>query len=217
KIPKNVPPKPTQAQTKHAFNYFRERNPEYHGVIVGGNPMMSFIGSMPLSVEFYNERRLGHEFGFEGIRDPFYTSDSQVPEDKTFARGYAISVRQKFYNPLKTGMWYFAHEIRFTNLGYFSNVQFSQGPMTSAPFPIRVSATEQKAEYGITLGARLMQHNDGDGFTIDAFAGYAVGYRFFDVEPIYSEYFTSVNKDKFSHTIRFGLNFGYSFSFDGRG
>jgi aspartyl-tRNA(Asn)/glutamyl-tRNA(Gln) amidotransferase subunit B len=21
---------------KHAFNYFRERNPEYHGVIVGG-------------------------------------------------------------------------------------------------------------------------------------------------------------------------------------
>ena len=215
KTSKSTPPK-TTARAKRYFDYFRARNPEYHGVIVGGNPMMSFLGSMPLSVEFYNQRRLGHEFGFEGIRDPFYTADAQVPQKKTFTRGYAISVRQKFYNPIKTGMWYVAHEIRFTNLGYFSNIEFSQSPMTTS-FPITASATEQKAEYGITLGGRLMQHNDGDGFTIDAFAGYAVGYRFFDVEPIYESVFSNINRDKFSQTFRFGLNFGYSFSFDGRG
>jgi len=204
---KNTPPKPTQV--RHSFAYFKPRNPEYHGVIVGGNPMMSFIGSMPFGVEFYNQERLGHEFVFEGIRDPFYTADAQVPENKTFTRGYAIAVRQKFYNPLKTGMWYFAQEVRFTNLGYYSNVRIQN-------FPVTASASEQKAEYGILLGTRLMQRNDGDGFTIDAFAGYAVGYRLFDVEPLYAEYFSNVTKDKFSQTFRFGLNFGYSFSFDGR-
>jgi hypothetical protein len=114
-------------------------------------------------------------------------------------------------------MWYFAHEVRFTNLGYFSNIELSQSPVSTSPFPITASATEQKAEYGITLGARLMQHNGGDGFTMDAFAGYAVGYRFFEVEPIYSSVFSNINRDKFSQTFRFGLNFGYSFSFDGRG
>jgi hypothetical protein len=67
------------------------------------------------------------------------------------------------------------------------------------------------------LGARLMQRNDGDGFTIDAFAGYALGYRMFDVEPLYSEVFGNIKKDKFAQTFRFGLNLGYSFSFDGRG
>ena len=81
---------------------------------------------------------------------------------------------------------------------------------------ITASATEQKAEYGITLGVRLMQRNDADGFTIDAFAGYAAGYRIFDVEPIYSEVFRQISRDKFSQTFRFGLTFGYSFSFDGR-
>jgi antitoxin component YwqK of YwqJK toxin-antitoxin module len=202
KSPKTPAPK---APLKRSFKYFRPRNPEYHGVIVGGNPMMSFIGSIPVGVEFYNQERLGHEFVFEGIRNPFFTSDSRIPQNKTYDRGYAISVKQKFYNPLKTGMWYFAHELRFTNVSYFSNRS-----------QITVSATEQKAEYGILLGSRLMKRNDGDGFTIDAFVGYAVGYRLFDVEPVYADVFSHLMQDKFSQTFRFGLNFGYSVSFDGR-
>jgi hypothetical protein len=136
-----------------------------------------------------------------------------VPQNQTFSRGYAISLRQKFYNPLpRTGMWYFAHEVRFTNLGYFSNVEWTQSPGTI----LTASSNELKAEYGVLLGGRLMQRNGGDGFTIDAFVGYAVGYRQFDVEQLYSEVFKDINKDKFSQTFRFGLNFGYSFSFDGR-
>ena len=205
---------PDKARPKQqGFNYFRPRNPEYHGVIIGTNPMMAFVGSIPFAVEFYNEGRLGHEFVFEGIRDPFFTSDADVSQDKTFTRGYAIAFRQKFYNPMKTGMWYFAHEVRFTNLGYFSNVAFPQSPSTI----ITASASEQKAEYGILLGARLMQRNGGDGFTMDAFLGYSIGYRSFDVEPLYTEVFDGINKDEFSQTFRFGLNFGYSFSFDGKG
>jgi antitoxin component YwqK of YwqJK toxin-antitoxin module len=209
--------KPTSTSSKRAvrkgFTYFQPRTPEYQSVIVGLNPMAMFIGQMPLGVEFYNEERLGHEFGFEGLRDPFFSADTQIPQDRIFTRGYGFSVRQKFYNPLRAGMWYFAHEIRFTNISHFNKTDFlGQSPSRQ----IIASASQQQAEYGILLGVRLMQKNDGDGFTIDAFGGYSIGYRRFDVEPIFSEYFSSINRDPFSHSLRFGLNFGYSFSFDGR-
>jgi uncharacterized protein len=109
-------------------------------------------------------------------------------------------------------MWYFAQEIRFTNLSYFSNIDFPLAPGSL----LTASASEQRAEYGVLLGGRLMQKNDGDGFTIDAFIGYGVGYRIFDVEPIFETVFEMVNQKKLSQSFRFGLNFGYSFSFDGR-
>lgn len=203
----------TKANKRKGFYYFQPRFPEYRSVIIGGNPMMSFVGKMPLAVEFYNERRLGHEFEFEGIRSPFFTADSEVPAGKVYQRGYAISLKQKFYNTFRSGgMWYFGHELRFSNIGYFNNINFPGSPNTL----FTASASEQRAEYGVLLGTRLMQRNNGDGFTIDAFVGYDVGYRMFDVEPTFEEAFKSVNQNNFSQSFRFGLNFGYSFSFDGR-
>ncbi len=207
-----APPPAPRTVRRTGFYYFRPRFPEYRSVIIGTNPMMTFVGRMPLAVEFYNQERLGHEFEFEGLRTPFFTADSEVPEGSPYQRGYSIALKQKFYNHLNTGMWYFGHEVRLTNIGYFNNVSFSQSPNTL----ITVSASEQRAEYGIMLGARLMQRNNGDGFTIDASVGYDIGYRVFDVEPSNAQYFSSVNTDAFSHHFRFTINFGYSFSFDGR-
>lgn len=197
---------------RSGFYYFKPRFPEYRSVIIGTNPMLTFVGRMPLAVEFYNQERLGHEFEFEGIRSPFFTADSEVPEGTTYQRGYSIALKQKFYNDMKTGMWYFGHEVRLANIGYFNNVTFSQSPNTL----ITVSASEQRAEYGIMLGARLMQRNNGDGFTIDASVGYDIGFRSFDVDPAVAQYFSSVNTSSFSHGARIVLNFGYSMSFDGR-
>ncbi|HRX01150.1 MAG TPA: toxin-antitoxin system YwqK family antitoxin, partial [Cyclobacteriaceae bacterium] len=197
---------------KKGFYYFNERFPEYRGVILQGNPFAAFIGTFPMAIEFYNQERLGHEFEFDGIRDPFFAADSEVAQDQIFQRGYAIAVKQKFYNPLKTGMWYFAHEVRFTNVGHFANMNLAQQQVAL----ITASASEQRAEYGILLGTRLMQHNDGNGFTIDAYVGYGIGYRSFDVEPIFEDVFRNLDQDKFAQTFRFGVNFGYSFSFDGR-
>jgi antitoxin component YwqK of YwqJK toxin-antitoxin module len=197
---------------KQGFYYFQPRIPEYHSVIIGGNPMLSFVGRMPLAIEFYNQERLGHEFEFEGIRSPFFTADSEVPTGKVYQRGYSITLKQKFYNTFKMGMWYFGHEVRFTNIGYFNNVNFSPSPNNI----ITASASEQRAEYGLLLGARLMQKNDGDGFTIDAVIGYNIGYRSFDVEPIFKDVFANINQDHLSQSFRFGLNFGYSLSFDAR-
>jgi antitoxin component YwqK of YwqJK toxin-antitoxin module len=201
-----------KAVAKKGFYYFNPQYTEYKGVIVQANPAFSFIGSIPFGIEFYNEERLGHEFNFVAIRNPFYTSDSNVPKDEVFNRGYAISVKQKFYNPVKTGMWYFAHEVHFTNLSHFSNIDFPLAPGNL----LTASASEQRAEYAVLLGGRLMQKNNGDGFTIDGFIGYGIGYRIFDVEPIYETVFESINQKKLSQSFRFGLTFGYSFSFDGR-
>lgn len=195
---------------KRRFDYFSPRYPEYHSVILQGNPAFAFLGSFPIGIEFYNEARLGHEFGFEGLRDPFFTSDSQVPVGKIFNRGYAISLKQKFYNPVKLGMWYVAHEIRFTNLIHNYNIEPPLQPL------VTVSAPEQRVEYALMVGMRLMEKLDRNGFTIDTFVGYGVGYRNVSVDQQFKSMFSSVSTDPFSQVVRFGLNFGYSFSFEGR-
>jgi len=198
--------------SRKGFYYFDSRFREYRGVILQGNPLFCFVGFLPMGIEFYNEERLGHEFEFEAIRDPFFTADAKVAKNKVYDRGYAIAVKQKFYNTMDQGMWYFAHEIRFTNLSHFANIDFPQAPGSI----FTASASEQRAEYGILLGIRLMQNNRGDGFTIDTNIGYDIGYRSFYSEPIFADSFHSVNQDKLSHTFRVGLNVGYSLSFDGK-
>lgn len=213
KKPKTIIPQP-RSRKRTGFYYFAPLYPEYHGVIVAANPAFSFIGSLPVSIEFYNQERLGHEFSFVGLRDPFFTPDADVAKNKTFTRGYSISVRQKFYNPFKTGMWYFGHQVQLTNLSHFANVDMVF-PISQVARVI-ANASEQKAEYGLFVGLRLMEKNDGNGFTIDTFAGYNFGYRSFTVDPIYADIFKNVNQSSFSQSFNFGINFGYSFSFDGR-
>ena len=193
---------------KH-FNYFDPRFNEYKGVIVGGNPVFIAIGRIPLGIEFYLQERLGHEFEFVGIRDPFFMADRSIVPGKQFVRGYSVSIKQKFYNPLKAGMWYFGHEIRFTNVGHFTNValpQFPDGYFTA-------SSVEQRIEYGILLGYRIMRRNNAGGFTIDAFVAYDIGYRGFDMDERYETYFENLNQSNFASGFHFGLNFGNVFSF----
>ncbi len=209
-----LPAPVVKRRMRHGFDYFLVRYPEYKSVIIQGNPAMAFIGSMPFGIEFYNQGRLGHEFSFDGIREPFFLSDSNVPTDRLYKRGYAISLKQKFYNPMKSGLWYFAHEIRFANLGHFANIQLpSSPPMTSTFFT--ASAEEQRVQYGILGGVRLMKKIDHDGFTIDAFVGYGIGYRYLSVDHQYESVFNSLSKSNLAGEFRFGINFGYSINFDG--
>lgn len=200
----------SQRAARKGFNYFKPRFPEYRGVIMATNPAATFIGVLPFGIEFYNQERLGHEFSFDGIRDPFFTRDADVARNKIFKRGYAIALREKFYNPVSFGMWYFAHELRFTNVGYFSNIEWSNGQVFT------VSASEQRAEYGLLAGARLAQKRDDDGLTIDAYVGYGFGYRKFDVDPMFEGVFNNIHQNGFSQTFRFGLNIGFAFSFSRR-
>jgi len=206
---KVVVPSMMKAQRK-AFSYFSPLFPEYRSLIVQGNPAFMFVGSLPLAVEFYNEGRLGHEFSFEGIRSPFFTADANVSIGKLYTRGYAFSIKQKFYNPINQGMWYFGHEIRFTNIVHNSNVQLLQ----SSGSLITATAPEQRVEYGLLLGYRMMQHLAKDGVTIDTFVGYGIGYRNVSIDSQFKDNFSSINTNHFSQSFHFGFNIGYSFSFD---
>jgi antitoxin component YwqK of YwqJK toxin-antitoxin module len=186
------------------FPYLREKGNEFHGVIMSTNPVWTAVGRIPLGVEFYIEERLGHEFEFLGIRDPFFTADSEITPGKLFQRGYSISIKQKFYNGMKVGMWYFGHELRFTNLGHFVN-----DPTNRFTF----NAVEQRIEWGPILGYRIMRRSNASGFTIDTFASFDIGYRGFDIDPMFASYFEPLDRDKFSRTLHIGLNFGNVFSY----
>lgn len=191
------------------FTYFDQRAGEFRGVIFATNPVWIAVGRLPLGIEFYLQERLGHEFEFIGIRSPFFKADENIPSGKQFERGYSISIKQKFYNPVKAGMWYFGHELRFTNLGHFVNEPISVNPDNVFTF----NAVEQRIEYGPLLGYRVMQNHNIKGFTIDVFISYNIGYRSFDVDPNFSTYFEDLNQSKFSNTFHFGLNLGNAFSF----
>ena len=193
------------------FNYFSPKVNEFQGVIISLNPLASFIGRMPFGMEFYLQERLGHEFAFEGIRDPFYVLDPDVPIGEVFTRGYSISLRQKFYNKTASGfgLWYFGHEIRFTNESHFANTRRIDFPDNI----IRASASEQRVEYMVLAGYRLLQNTRSRGFTIDIFGGVGSGYRSFENDPNFGEVFDDLNQGSITFAYTFGLNFGYNFSF----
>lgn len=194
------------------FTYFDPRVfNEFQGVIFATNPVWLAVGKLPVGIEFYIEERIGHEFEFIGIRDPFFKADMNITPGKQFERGYSIAIKQKFYNPLKAGMWYFGQEIRFTNLGHFVNQNHvnSQNPDDIFTF----SAVEQRIEWGALLGYRIMRRTNSKGFTMDVFISGDLGYRAFDVDSDYETYFEDLDQDKFAKTFHFGLNLGNVFSF----
>lgn len=191
------------------MTHFDARFNEFRGLIVATNPVMVFAGRCPLGVEFYLQERLGHEFEFMGIREPFFRSDTRIPVGKLYDRGYAITVKQKLYNEMRAGMWYFGHEIRFTNVGHFTNIAFSHSPENI----FAATAVEQRIGWGPLVGYRIMRHNNAQGFTIDAVFSANIGYRGFDVDPNFASWFETLEQSRLATTVHFGLNFGKVFSF----
>ena len=190
---------------KNKRSHFDARNNEFKGVIGATNPLWLAAGRIPLGIEFYLQERLGHEFEFVGIRDPFFKADLDIAAGKKFERGYSIAIKQKLYNPVKAGMWYFGHEIRFTNLGHFVN--------QPVPQIFTFNAVEQRIQWGPLIGYRIMRKNNAIGFTLDCFVSADIGYRAVDVDPNYDSFFEDINRSKLATTINFGLNVGNVFSF----
>jgi uncharacterized protein len=190
-------------------SHFQARNNEFKGVIASSNPLWLAAGRIPFGIEFYLQERLGHEFEFIGIRDPFFKQDLDIAAGKKFERGYSVAIKQKLYTPLKAGMWYFGHEIRFTNLGHFVNQPLNQNPDNLFTF----NAVEQRVQWGPMLGYRVMRKNNDDGFTVDCFISADFGYRGFDVDLLYASFFEELKRSKFATTFNFGLNLGHVFSF----
>jgi antitoxin component YwqK of YwqJK toxin-antitoxin module len=195
-------------KSKPKRNYLAESPSELKGVIVASNPLWLAAGKIPIGIEFYFEKRLGYEFEFIGIRDPFFTPDDRVALGVKYKRGYTIAIKQKFYNTLPVGAWYFGHEIRFTNLAHYVNKPLLQGDI------LTYHATEQHIQWGPLVGYRLTKKRSTKGLTLDAFMSYNLGYRNFYTEPIFETQFATLNQSKFVTTFNVGLNIGKLFSYD---
>jgi hypothetical protein len=177
---------------------------------VATNPVSMAFGSIPFTMEYYFQERLGYELQYSIIRNPFFTSDDNVKINEVYDRGFSLALRQKFYNPdRRFGMFYFAQELRFSTIDHFANVIDSLNMVNGSV----IGASEKRIEYSLLGGYRLVKDAGGTGITIDAFIGLGIGYRDFDREyPASEEFdqvFDDIDTDKLSIPFRFGVNIGY--------
>ncbi len=190
------------------FKYFDAKVNEFHGLILASNPLATLVGVFPVSLELYFQERLGYELEIRGIRDPFFRRNDKVSIRDLFRRGYTFSLRQKFYNPdNKFGQWYFGHELRYTRHNHFANMIDPQ----RLSQVITASAEEQKVEYSLLLGYRLMTETTYSGFTVDGYWGFGIGLRDFDTIGEYKGVFRPLPQSSISFPLHIGLNIGYAF------
>ena len=209
--------KPEYRFRNRNLRYFTPRINEYSGLIIASNPIAMSFGNLPLSIEYHIQERLGYEFQYMIIRDPFFIANQNIPLNNIYERGFAIALRQKFYHQNNEfGSLYFGHEIRYSMLKHAVNMQDNN---SSNAFI--VDANQNLYEYSILLGNRWikffgdkwMNNANKTGITVDIFTGAGIGYR--DYNPnygtLFARHFRSVDKKSLTIPFRFGVNVGYIF------
>ncbi|MCF6360214.1 MAG: toxin-antitoxin system YwqK family antitoxin [Cyclobacteriaceae bacterium] len=185
--------------------YFKSKLNEHRAYIINYNPIAIFYNTLPLSLEYYMNERLGYELLLQYIRDPFLKDFSGIENGKAYMQGFSASFRQKFYQKgTDFGVPYFAHELRYTYLQHYANIIDN---------PIQ-GAFESKYEYAVLIGFRYFKNKQDNGFTIDVFLGTSIGYR--DFVKTYesnriSDPFSNLNSNDLSLSLRGGFHLGYTF------
>jgi len=188
--------------------YFDRQLNEFNGLILESNPLLTLIGRFPISLELYMEERLGYQLNLQGIRDPFFKDDGDIALNETFERGYQVAIQQRFYHPSQFGLWYFGHELRFTNLQHYARVELNPGEID------KITAQELRLDYSGLIGYRIMGSTNSRGFTVDTYVSVGVGIRNFDQPEYRAEVFENVDQDSFDFRPGFGLTIGYVFPFN---
>ena len=206
--------KPLLKIPKKKSRYFIPRVNEFKAYIVGVNPVALLRNSIPLSVEVYYQERLGYELGLIYDSKPMFRSHSNAKVNELTYRAYQGYLRQKFYQKDKDyGMLYFAHELRYTNTVYASNIiDTAFTPSRDVSLELR----EKTFEYSILFGDRIIQDSRKKGFTFDIFVGIGIGYRsqnkdWQDDNKQYKNTFSSVNSSTIKVPFRLGFTIGYIF------
>jgi len=164
---------------RRGWSYFRPVINEYHGLILGTNPLWLLDGQMPFAIEYYMQERLGYEVQIDIIRDPFFTSDSEVNPNNVYKRGIKIHFRQKFYHPdQKLGMPYFGHEISVS----YVNHQLKRVDPDIAQDVRFGNLVETGFGYGLFVGNRWMKDPGNLGITLDSFIGIGISKRSYSRE-----------------------------------
>ena len=209
-----IPDKPSITLPTKRPKWFAKKINELQGPIVGANPFAIIFFSLPVSVEYYWDRRLGYE-AFAGIsRNPFFTNQNnalQKVSSAVYSRGYYMGVRQKLYfDSRKFGAIYFAQELRYSYDSFRSydihNAELGTGSLLANSFAI-----QHRFEASLLAGRRLfVDYRQHGTISIDMFAGLGVGYR--------APYQISTTKVHIRNSLnritvppRIGVSFGYFF------
>jgi len=207
--------KPSLRLPKRRNWHFVTKPNEYRAFIVGLNPIALFWRrnpSLPLSVEYYMHERLGYEVTATIYRQPFFTSNAAITLNENYSRGFSLGLKQKFYQADGDwGMFYVAHEIRFTGINHQANIL----DLNLSRLTIR--ATETRYEYSFMAGTRILDDPSRKTrkLTLDAFAGADIAYRHYSPQwsnrPEWDAIFSEVPKRNFLLTLRLGVMLGYTF------
>ncbi|WP_017732228.1 toxin-antitoxin system YwqK family antitoxin [Nafulsella turpanensis] len=194
------------------FRNFEPKIGEFKALILATNPLAPLHGSLPVSVEYYIQERLGYDLQLTYLRKPFFQHHDLVQAGGEYYQGFSFAVKQKFYQPEdKLGMFYYGHEFRVSPI-----MHFHQTDNPSLGRDGAVSMDELKVEYSVVFGNRITRDAGRKGVTLDVFLGIGAGYRYisknYAEEELDESVFGNVSQRNFSVPIRFGFNLGYAFN-----
>ncbi len=201
--------KPEYRYKNRKSRYFTSVVNEYKGVIIGGNPVFSMIGFLPVSIEYYRQERMGVELMYTYYRSPFYLSHGDISNGEVFSDGFSLDLKQKFYSRDQNyGMFYFGHVLGAKFIDYNSYVMGDEGVGSREV----VSSHQSSYYYSLMVGNRWTKHPGNAGVTLDVFFGVGVGSRNYTkdyVDSSYDDIFSDIQKSSIYPQFLFGINIGY--------
>jgi hypothetical protein len=199
--------------TKFRFRYnqlFRPRINENQSVLINANPIAPIFNSLPVSIEYYFDRRVGYELGLIFIRKPFFDNHSLYLAqlyNSSVQQGGEVFLRQKIYfGRKKPDTYYIGQELRYSLVEYqATNKGFSLDSSNNGKI---LAATEHKIEFSLLIGKRLFFNIEDSKFSIDVYSGIGIGYRYLPPNP-YKNLIYDLPKNQLSLPWRLGIMFGY--------
>ena len=204
--------KPAYRFKSNKLKYFRSRINEYRGVILSLDPSTIPVGKLGLGLEYYFQERLGYEIQAYMIRDPFFESHDGLGLNMTATRGWEAKFRQKLYSDDGAfGMFYFGHEVGYSQRDHSARAIDST---LVVPRQVNMALSEERLQYGLIVGNRWMRNGPDAGFTVDAYIGIGVGWRWLtdrqEATMASDLIFGDVNRDKNFFPVLFGIQIGFA-------
>ena len=198
--------KPGFRVKKKKSRYFNPKVNEYRGYIFSSNPLLGYLGFIPLSIERYKQERLGYEFTIAYHRNPYFKDFSKLGLSESHHQGYSVGLRQKLYSEAgDLGMFYFGHQISYEKLRHSVKIDDPNANL--------LKADETSYSYDLLVGARWLKDPENGGLTWDVHIGMGVGNKTFtrdyDPEMISQPYFEAQDESGTIFPIRFGFTIGY--------
>lgn len=190
------------------FKYFVAEPNELRAFILGSNPIYPLFGQLPLSIEYYYENRLGLEMKYSLIRSPFFRTHINRP-DVVYTRGNMLDLRIKLYHPNSGyGLLYLSTDLRLNSLVHTA---ISQRETNRYDFS---TLRQYSGELGLTIGTRGIKQGQKEGFTVDVYAGFGLGYRYSGWELNQEEHRGliadhNITTRKLAGGVRLGFILGY--------